>query len=378
MQHKRTSAAWCLASRTLSLLFLVGALLMWLYSRSLAAALRGAAAAAAAAPGGGAHAAAALSAPPPPPLLSPLAAAHAQRYGAITTSTAAGFCAAAVEDPEPALAGAFQRVLFEGSPRYWMVPPMPDFAFWVYEGIANGGAVVSVMHKQYGVFQDYFRDSPPGAILLDVGGNVGLTSMPVAAMGRRVFVFEPVPLNLRVLKLAACFNGFGDRFTLVGAAVGAAEGTVDVFVPHGRSDNAALGESVSTANVGGQAARTPVPMVALDAWAAGALSPADLASVWLVKIDVQGFELRVMEGARGLLAALPPAAWVVAEHDPNLMAKAGLPDATGDIAFMASLGFTAHLTWQGEEVPESGWATVPLEEYGRDMWYRKARQAAAA
>ena len=373
MQQKRTLIAGCLTSRTLSLGFLVGALLMWLNSRSLAALLRGAPLPHPLSPAPPPLPAPLAAPPPPPPQLSPQAAAHAQRYGAITTASAAGFCAAAVEDPEPALAGAFQRVLFEGSPRYWMVPPMPDFAFWVYEGIAGGGAVVSVMHKQYGVFQDYFRDSPPGAILLDVGGNVGLTSVPVAAMGRRVFVFEPVPLNLRVLKLAACFNGFGERFTLVGAAVGAAEGEVDVFVPQGRSDNAALGESVSTANVGGQAARTPVRMVALDAWAAGALSPSDLASVWLVKIDVQGFELRVMEGARGLLAALPAAAWVVAEHDPSLMAKAGLPDATGDIAFMASLGFTAHLTWKGEEVPESGWATVPLEEYGRDMWYRKAQ-----
>jgi FkbM family methyltransferase len=355
--HKRPPLTAMLTSRSASLALLAAALLMWLYSRSLAALLRGSAPAPAAA------------APPPPP--SPLAAAHAQRYGAFTTASAAGFCAAAVADPAPDLAGAFQRVLFEGSPRYWMVPPMPDFAFWVYEGIAGGGAVVSVMHKQYGAFQDYFRDSPPGAILLDVGGNVGLTSMPIAAMGRRVYVFEPVPLNQRVLKLAACFNGFGERFTLVGAAVGAAEGTVDVFIPEGRADNTALGEAGSTANVGGRAARTPVPMVALDAWARGALAPSDLAAIWLLKIDVQGYELRVMEGARELLAALPPSAWVVAEHDPNLMAKAGLADPTADIAFMAGLGFSAHLTWRGEEVPESGWATVPLEEYGRDMWYRK-------
>ena len=327
----------------MSLVLLSCSILLFLNSRSLAALLRGPA------PG----------------------AQHASRYGAMTTSTAAGFCAPAVADPAPQQGGAFQRVLFEGSPRYWMVPPMPDFAFWVYEGIANGGTVVSVMHKQYGVFQDYFRDSPPEAILLDVGGNVGLTSVPIAAMGRRVFVFEPVPLNLRVLKLAACFNGFGERFTLVGAAVGAAEGVVDIFVPQGRADNTALGESASTANVGGHADRTPVPMVALDSWARGALTPADIANLWLVKIDVQGYELRVMEGARELLRALPATAWVVAEHDPKLMAKAGLADPTGDIAFMASLGFSAHLTWRGEEVPEAQWASVPLEEYGRDMWFRK-------
>jgi FkbM family methyltransferase len=300
--------------------------------------------------------------------------AREKSYSSITSSSAAAFCEPAVSDFTPDLKGAFQRVLFEGNPRYWMVPPMPDFAFWVEESLQSGGSsVVKVMHEQYGVFQEYFRDSPPDAIMLDVGGNVGLTSVPVAAMGRRAIVFEPVPLNLRVLKLAACFNGFGERFSIVGAAVGAADGAVDIFIPRGRSDNTALSAEVSIANVGGDSPqRVTVPKVALDSWAKVALSPADVEKVWLVKIDVQGFELGVMEGARALLKALPRTAWVVAEHDPALMLKAGVVDTTGDISFMASLGFTVHLEWKGAEVPESQWATVPLGQWGRDMWYKKA------
>jgi len=78
-----------------------------------------------------------------------------------------------------------------------------------------------------------------------------------------------------------------------------------------------------------------------------------------------------MEGAKALLAALPLTAWVVAEHDPALMAGSGMTHTPADIAFMASLGFSAHLTWRGPEVPPGDWATVPLGEYGRDMWYRR-------
>jgi FkbM family methyltransferase len=266
----------------------------------------------------------------------------------------------------PNLEGAFARVLFEGSPRYWMVPPS-EFSFLVAESLLEGGTIVTSFLKQYGQFQEYFRDSPPDALMVDVGANVGLASMPVAAMGRGVVAFEPVPSNLRAYMLSVCVNGFADRVTLVGAAVGASSGVVDIFVPRGRADNTALGKDVSTANVGGEADSIRVPVVTLDT----TLRPEDVRRIWLLKIDVQGYELRVLEGARAVLGALPPSAWVVAEHDPKLMAASGLADTTADIAFMASLGFSAHLTWKGDAVPQSGWATVPLEEYGRDMWYKK-------
>lgn len=284
------------------------------------------------------------------------------------TNSKAAFCAPATDDSEPALERGFARVLFEGSPRFWFVPPMPDFSFLATEGVRDGGAVVTSMNGQFGPFQDYFRGAPAEALMVDVGANVGLASLPVAAMGRQVIAFEPVPRNLRVLSLSVCFNSFVDRFTLVAAAVGASRGTADIFVPHGRADNTAMSESGSTANVGGAADRVAVPVVALD----GYLTADEISRIWLLKIDVQGFELRVIEGARAVLTALPRSAWVVAEHDPKLMALAGVVDTTADIALMVSLGFTAHLTWKGAVVPESEWATVPLEQYGRDMWYKKA------
>lgn len=282
------------------------------------------------------------------------------------------FCADAF-DADPSPGGTFARVLLEGSPRFWLVPPLPDFDFLVAEGATgkSGGAVVTSMKAQFSPFQDYFRDSPSDALMLDIGGNVGLASLPVAAMGRQVIAFEPVPRNLRVFGLSVCFNGFWDRVALVGAAVGAANSVADIFVPRGRADNTAMVEKVSTTNVGGAADRISVPVLALDAWVEAHLWPADVQRIWLIKMDVQGYETRVMEGAKALLASLPLTAWVVAEHDPTLMAGSGVTDTTADIAFMASLGFSAHLTWRGPEVLPESWATVPLGDYGRDMWYRR-------
>jgi FkbM family methyltransferase len=227
------------------------------------------------------------------------------------------------------------------------------------------------MAAQYAQFPTIFREAPSDAIMLDIGGNVGLASMPVAALGRQVMAFEPVPINLRAFKLSVCFNSFADRVTLVGAAVGAADTTADIFVPIGRADNTAMVESVSTANVGGSAQRITVPVVALDSWSKVNMRAKDVARIWLVKIDVQGLELRVMEGAKALFGDLQAGVWVVAEHDPKLMQGVGITDMTADISFMAGLGFSVHLDWKGPEVPQSEWATVPLGIYGRDMWYRK-------
>lgn len=291
---------------------------------------------------------------------------------AAVKTTKEDFCADAF-DASPSAAGTFARVLLEGSPRFWIVPPLPDFDFLVTEGATgkSGGAVVSSMKAQFAPFQEYFRDSPPDALMIDIGGNVGLASLPVAAMGRQVIAFEPVPRNLRVFSLSVCFNGFWDRFALVGAAVGATNSVANIFVPRGRADNTAMVETVSTANVGGTTDRISVPVVALDSWVKSHLWPADIQRIWLIKIDVQGYETRVMEGAKAVLTSLPLSAWVVAEHDPKLMAGSGLSDKTADIAFMASLGFSAHLTWRGPEVAPENWATVPLGEYGRDMWYKR-------
>jgi FkbM family methyltransferase len=317
---------------------------------------------------------ASLRAPPPPPPPPPapraaiaLASSLALALAPAITTAHADFCRPATADPAPALAGAFARVLFEGAPGFWLVPP-PEFSFLLEEGWRGGGAVVKSFTAQYTQpFQSYFAGAPPGALLVDVGGNVGLAALPVAALGFRVIAFEPVPSNLRAFSLSVCFNGFADRVTLVGAAVAAAAGSMDIFVPRGRADNTALSPAAASANVGGAADAFTVPVVALD----GFLRAEDVRDLWLLKIDVQGFELGVMEGARAVLSALPREAWVVAEHDPKLMAAAGVRDATADIAFMASLGFSAHLVWRGAEVPPAEWATVPLETYGRDMFYQR-------
>lgn len=138
--------------------------------------------------------------------------------------------------------------------------------------------------------------------------------------------FEPVPLNLRISSESACANADSvvPHLTLVPSAAGAKtvpEG-VTIFVAH-RADNTAMSAEAATAHVGGKTEAIQVPLVAIDDWIAsappGEFSAADL--VWF-KVDVQGYESFVFEGAEKLLrSATHPLFRITCEDDAGLTGR---------------------------------------------------------
>lgn len=57
---------------------------------------------------------------------------------------------------------------------------------------------------------DFFKSSRNGTYF-DIGGNIGLTVVPVAAAGINVVTFEPVPKNFEYLQQNIAANGVADR-----------------------------------------------------------------------------------------------------------------------------------------------------------------------
>jgi FkbM family methyltransferase len=126
----------------------------------------------------------------------------------------------------------------------------------------------------------------PGDVCCDIGAFRGYTAGVMALAGASgVCAFEPAPLNQQAVRRVIALNA-SLPIKLVEAAVGAEEGTISITIHEDASMNF-IGEDAS-----GRPAME-VKMVTLDRLiASGALE-----SPQLLKIDVEGAEASVLQGA---------------------------------------------------------------------------------
>jgi len=157
----------------------------------------------------------------------------------------------------------------------------------------------------YDVYRTYIT---PGSIAVDVGANVGMHTLVMAhyATHGQVYSYEPSPAIYARLSRNIALNRVQNA-ELRMLAVSDRPGRV------GFADVSAR-PNIGTSHVDA-ASDTTVPAVTLDDEMAAA------ASVNLIKIDVEGYELEVLRGARKVLAACRPA--VVLEFNG---ASYSLPD----------------------------------------------------
>lgn len=133
---------------------------------------------------------------------------------------------------------------------------------------------------------------PPGGTFVDVGANIGwYTMVGAAAVGPSgtVIVVEPSPRCLASLR-AGLGNLPPGVVELHEVAAGSVAGSAVLLDP-GDDDHGGLG----TLRPGAQGSSTTVPVRPLD-------EIIGTRTVDVVKIDVEGFEPQVLEGAVGLLA----------------------------------------------------------------------------
>ena len=143
----------------------------------------------------------------------------------------------------------------------------------------------------------------PGAVAIDIGANLGEWTIPLAcAVGPagRVLAIEPMPRNAAALAKTLAANAL-HQAELLRLAVGDHDGTAELAVPvviSARSDTgtARLGKAGPGEEAVGVELRTLDRIVAEHR----------LDRVDLVKIDVEGHERRVIEGAAASLARFRP------------------------------------------------------------------------
>lgn len=145
----------------------------------------------------------------------------------------------------------------------------------------------------------------PGQVVYDVGAHVGLCSLLAATkvgLEGRVFAFEPVAENVRYLERHLALNRISNC-SVVCAAVSSEDGTSTFYFSKDRSMGRVSAQGTER-----------VPTFRLDSFLG---AEPERRRPHFVKIDVEGEEARVLEGAVCLLEEDSPIV-SVATHSPEL------------------------------------------------------------
>ena len=136
----------------------------------------------------------------------------------------------------------------------------------------------------------------PGDVFYDVGANVGLFSLYAAKRGARVYAFEPEALNYAELNRNIVLNGLGDRVTAFATAIADSDHLDELYIRSFERGAALHNVGSATDGEGGAfvpAHRQGVLCTTLDS----AHLKFGLPAPRHIKIDVDGFEKKVLAGA---------------------------------------------------------------------------------
>jgi len=192
------------------------------------------------------------------------------------------------------------------------------------ESVLPGGERVRVLPEyshlswnpdEYQAFRAALR---PGATALDVGANVGayslLLGLWVGAKGR-VFAFEPAAAAFDGLTRHLHLNGLDDVVRPVAAAVDDRESTARLLVAGTAGESRLAGGASDHPD----ASASTVPTISIDAFCAREAVAPDF-----IKIDIEGWELAALKGARETIRARGRSLALFVEMHPSIWPAIGV------------------------------------------------------
>lgn len=135
-----------------------------------------------------------------------------------------------------------------------------------------------------------------GSVALDVGAHCGIYSVLMATRCSRVVAFEPDPHARAVLARNVKLNSQSKIIDIEGLACSDREGEAVLFSRGGNSNSSLARSGAGAASM--QFEEISVPTATLDSYIQAHNLRADC-----VKIDTEGAEIRILSGARDLLAS---------------------------------------------------------------------------
>lgn len=162
----------------------------------------------------------------------------------------------------------------------------------------------------------YCGDVVSGKTMLDIGANIGTSTIPALLRygAARVVAFEPSPENCYYLRINVAANGLDDRVDIRQVALSNREGKVDLELSDDNWGDHRV--RVSVAKGRAREERRATIEVSVQTLADAGLESEDVGLIWM---DVQGHEGHVLAGAAENLHSVP----VVTEYWPYALHRAG-------------------------------------------------------
>lgn len=206
-------------------------------------------------------------------------------------------------------------------------------------------SVVGALEPEIAMLDDLLGDAGTRRTTLDVGANIGIYTYALSRLGMEVHAFEPQATCSAVISAWAATREAVHVHTV---GVGAEDGELILHTPLVR--NRAVATRASFVTPGAASVRTAVPVVRLDSL--------ELSEVAFVKIDVEGYEMSVLLGARTLLERWRPV--LVLEINRGGHSARSFLEVT---AFLRGLGYAISYCNEGRLVEcDDAW-TAPDHVY---------------
>lgn len=259
------------------------------------------------------------------------------------------------------IAGALWRVLFYAiGPKKPFVMKTPHYRLVAHP--VKGTLTRAVIRRgawERELTDVFVRHVKPGAMMVDAGANFGhfaLVASRLAGKDGLIFAFEPDPKTFALLTENVALL---DTANVVAVAAGLADrpGELELREDAGNPG----GHSFATENVRAAGTSTRVPVHTLDEFLA---RHAPGRRLDLIKIDVQGFEAKLIAGARQTIARDRPT--IFCEVSPDLMRNVG-DDFAALLRYFEGEGYRA-LNTSLPGAPEVSFAAAEdyLRKSGKD------------
>lgn len=177
----------------------------------------------------------------------------------------------------------------------------------------------------------------PGSWVLDIGASLGFYTIPLGLAARaaeaRLVAVEPVRQNCVVIRHNVELNGLQDTVTVISSALGAAASEMTVHIESGGAGNAAIVTDLAPEEVehhdraGNTWDADTVQVRRLD----DLQLPPEVSGrrCSLIKIDVEGFEMDMLEGASDFIATHRPT--IFGEFSPLWLETRGFAKSAPEI-----------------------------------------------